>query len=242
MDSADFSNILKIISPLSSNIKNNIEKFINKEKKNEIENFYSSIENKTVENTEQKEKNNKSISEKSDNIDKNKESNNIKKFDIKFILDKFYTIFNVILGLWAAYISWNINTKGNWSILLKLIFSIAAFLLAPLYLLLHFLFRYECLFINNNENNITDTSTNSNTKKYTSNSNSKSLPINNETKISQPITNTLPKIPNIPTMPAISNIKKNTLNTFNTNKPPNAYISNNINNTNLNIDFDNNNS
>jgi uncharacterized membrane protein len=57
----------------------------------------------------------------------------------------FFYLINFIIGIWAVSISWKVNTVGHWSIIFKILFAIIAFLFAPVYILLHFIFRYENL-------------------------------------------------------------------------------------------------
>ncbi len=206
MDSVDFTNILKIISPLSISVKENIEKFIDKNdanKRNEIEKFYN-----TINTTSSSPSTLSTTSNKSNNITKENNKIAYKETTRDKILRIVYDILNILLGLWAASISWKVNTIGQWSIIIKIIFAITAFFLAPLYLLLHFLFRYECL----SKLDISNTSVPNIDNKSRSNS-SLSEKKNTNTFAS--------KVPEIPVRPIYNQPSINT-------KPPNSYISNSI--------------
>ena len=61
------------------------------------------------------------------------------------ILKTLYYIANILIGIWAFSISWNVNTHLGYMLILKLLCAILAYLLAPLYLLFHFIFRYEII-------------------------------------------------------------------------------------------------
>jgi hypothetical protein len=223
MDSVDFTNLLKIISPLSISAKETIEKFIDKknnEKINNIEKFYNTIEatSATPKTTTSTTTSTTTPATTPATKEISKETTREKIFKIT------YNILNVLLGLWAASISWKVNTIGHWSIIIKIIFSITAFFLAPLYLLLHFLFRYECL---SNLNPI-----NNNVTTNTSENKSKSIFSFLQKKNTDIPSQGIPIIPIQPTSitPSVSLIKNT--------KPPNTYISNannSLNNTNTNI-------
>jgi hypothetical protein len=49
----------------------------------------------------------------------------------------------LILGLIAAYISWNCNTRKGYTLIEKIIFSFFAFIFGGLYLFYYFLVRYD---------------------------------------------------------------------------------------------------
>lgn len=68
------------------------------------------------------------------------------------ILKVLYYIANILIGIWAFSISWNVNTHLGYMLILKLICAILAYLLAPLYLLFHFIFRYEIIKSYNSSN------------------------------------------------------------------------------------------
>jgi|UniRef100_A0A6C0HDB8 hypothetical protein len=49
----------------------------------------------------------------------------------------------LIIGLIAAYISWNCNSRKGYTLLEKIIFSFFAFIFGGVYLLYYFLVRYD---------------------------------------------------------------------------------------------------
>jgi hypothetical protein len=49
----------------------------------------------------------------------------------------------LIIGLIAAYISWNCNSRKGYTVLEKIIFSFFAFIFGGVYLLYYFLVRYD---------------------------------------------------------------------------------------------------
>jgi hypothetical protein len=49
----------------------------------------------------------------------------------------------LIIGLIAAYISWNCNSRKGYTLLEKIIFSFFAFIFGGIYLLYYFLVRYD---------------------------------------------------------------------------------------------------
>jgi len=49
----------------------------------------------------------------------------------------------LIIGLIAAYISWNCNSRKGYTLLEKIIFSFFAFIFGGIYLLYYFLIRYD---------------------------------------------------------------------------------------------------
>lgn len=112
-----YKKILESISPLTSKI---VEKYVD-----QTESFYEE-EKKQLETTI-------------------KAKINITNFTKNKIFGIIFTIFNILLGIYAANISWTVNSLSNWPIILKIIFAIVSFLFAPLYLLLHLIFRYEHL-------------------------------------------------------------------------------------------------
>lgn len=61
------------------------------------------------------------------------------------ILRVLYYVVNILIGIWAFSISWNVNTHLGYMVILKVLCAVFAYLLAPFYLLFHFMFRYEII-------------------------------------------------------------------------------------------------
>lgn len=53
------------------------------------------------------------------------------------------TILGLVIGLYAAYLSWQCNSKVQHNIFLKVIFSIFAFFFGLVYLILYLLMRWD---------------------------------------------------------------------------------------------------
>ncbi len=52
-------------------------------------------------------------------------------------------LFSMLIGIWAAYLSWECNTKHNMNIFLKLLWALGAYIFGFIYLIYYFFFRYD---------------------------------------------------------------------------------------------------
>lgn len=52
-------------------------------------------------------------------------------------------ILGVVIGIYAAYLSWQCNTAMNYSTFLKVIFAIFAYIFGLVYLILYLVMRYD---------------------------------------------------------------------------------------------------
>jgi hypothetical protein len=70
----------------------------------------------------------------------------IEKLESKDINPNFMnmgTILSVIIGAYAAYISYTCNTRKNVPEIHKIIFAVSAYIFGFLYLIYYYLFRYD---------------------------------------------------------------------------------------------------
>ena len=58
-----------------------------------------------------------------------------------------YLIMSIIVSIVAAQLSWSCNTLAGYPCLLKIFFSFVAFLMGPLYIILHLVFRADLCII-----------------------------------------------------------------------------------------------
>ena len=54
-----------------------------------------------------------------------------------------FTIIWLLIGGWAAHLSWKANTLVGWDLIPKIIFSIFAFLLGVSYLITYFIYKMD---------------------------------------------------------------------------------------------------
>lgn len=52
-------------------------------------------------------------------------------------------IIGISIGVFAAYLSWRCNSKLNYSIGLKVLNAVLAYIFGLVYIILHFIFRYD---------------------------------------------------------------------------------------------------
>jgi uncharacterized protein YacL len=66
----------------------------------------------------------------------------VKKNTIK-LSDILSFVLGVIIGLYAAYLSWQCNTKMDYSTFVKVIFAIFAYIFGLVYLILYLIMRFD---------------------------------------------------------------------------------------------------
>ena len=59
------------------------------------------------------------------------------------IADVLSLVLGIIIGLYAAYLSWQCNSKMNYGTFLKVIFAIFAYIFGLVYLILYLIMRYD---------------------------------------------------------------------------------------------------
>lgn len=59
------------------------------------------------------------------------------------IADILSFVLGIIIGLYAAYLSWQCNSKMNYGTFLKVIFAIFAYIFGLVYLILYLIMRYD---------------------------------------------------------------------------------------------------
>ena len=52
-------------------------------------------------------------------------------------------IIGIAIGIFAVYLSWKCNTKFNYSLWLKVLYAFLAYIFGLVYIVLHFIFRYD---------------------------------------------------------------------------------------------------
>jgi hypothetical protein len=52
-------------------------------------------------------------------------------------------IIGISIGIFAAYLSWRCNSKLNYTTWLKVLYAFLAYVFGLLYIILHFIFRYD---------------------------------------------------------------------------------------------------
>lgn len=60
-----------------------------------------------------------------------------------------YSIFSIVIGSWAAYLSWTANTAAEWGTGWKVFFSFFAFLCGSSYLFSYFIYKYDLVTVIN---------------------------------------------------------------------------------------------
>ena len=59
------------------------------------------------------------------------------------LLLSYGTILTIVIGSYAAYLSYSCNTKNNVSEIHKIFFAVLSYIFGLIYLLYYFLFRYD---------------------------------------------------------------------------------------------------
>lgn len=67
-------------------------------------------------------------------------NNNTEKITTSTIISM---IIGISIGLFAAYLSWKCNTKFKYSTWLKVLYAFLAYIFGLIYIILHFIFRYD---------------------------------------------------------------------------------------------------
>ena len=76
-------------------------------------------------------------------LSENKESKDKSKDDISENLINIGTLISIIIGAYAAFLSYSCNTKKNVPETHKIIFAVLAYCFGLLYLIYFFLFKYD---------------------------------------------------------------------------------------------------
>ena len=62
----------------------------------------------------------------------------------KFVSGSDNYVFAICIGIYAGYLSYECSSKHGEPIILKLLYSVLAFICGLFYLLYHFLFKHKC--------------------------------------------------------------------------------------------------